>query len=216
MLFGNLSKYIRFKSKSGATKHLAYVSPLPDSLQDELKAIHPKWDTQQKSILTHCCRELMHAVWKFLLDDDFIHAHIYGIVVRCHDGVEQRIYPRIFTYSADYPEKWVSWFHAASWLIIFRVLLATIRDQGLCPCPRCLVPNTKLDQLGLIADMKTRIKQYRVYPTDSVNKARNAIYNFGDSVNSSTVQRLLKPTSTVPTSVSRRSFHLKRKIGVKD
>jgi hypothetical protein len=136
--------------------------------------------------------------------------------VRCHDGVERRIYPRIFTYSADYPEKWVSWFHAASWLIIFRVLLATIRDQGLCPCPRCLVPNTKLDQLGLIADMKTCIKQYRVYPTDSVNKARNAIYNFGDSVNSSTVQRLLKPTSTVPTSVSRRSFHLKRKIGVKD
>jgi hypothetical protein len=45
MLFGNLSKYIRFKSKSGATKHLAYIPPLPDSLQDELKAIHLKWDT---------------------------------------------------------------------------------------------------------------------------------------------------------------------------
>ena len=105
MLFGNLSKYIRFKSKSGATKHLAYIPPLPDSLQDKLKAIHPKWDTQQKSILTHCRWELMHAVWKFLLDDNFIHAHIYRIVVRCHDGVERCIYPRIFTYSTDYPEK---------------------------------------------------------------------------------------------------------------
>jgi hypothetical protein len=83
------------------------------------------------------------------------------------------------------------------------VLLATIRDQGLCPCPRCLVPDTKLDQLGLIADMKDRIKKYRVYQADSVNKARHAIYNFGDPVNGSTVQRLLRATSTVPTSVSR-------------
>jgi hypothetical protein len=105
MLFGNLSKYIRLKANSGATKHLAYIPPLPDSLQDELKTFHSKWGTQQKAILTHCRRELMHAVWRVLLDDDFIHAHTYGIVVRCHDGVERRIYPRIFTYSADYPEK---------------------------------------------------------------------------------------------------------------
>ena len=105
LLFGNLSKYIRVKPNSGATKHLAYIPPLPDSLQDELKEVHPKWDTQQKGILTHCRRELMHAVWKFLLDDHFIHIHTYGMVVRCHDGVERRIYPRFFTYSADYPEK---------------------------------------------------------------------------------------------------------------
>jgi hypothetical protein len=55
--------------------------------------------------LTHCCQKLMHAVWKFLLDDDFIHAHIYRIVVWCYNGVEQHLYPRIFTYLADYPEK---------------------------------------------------------------------------------------------------------------
>jgi hypothetical protein len=105
LLFGNLSKYIRLKPNSGATKHLAYIPPLPDSLQDELKTFHPKWETQQKGILTHCRRELMHAVWRFLLDDDFVHAHTYGMVVRCHDGVERRVYPRIFTYAADYPEK---------------------------------------------------------------------------------------------------------------
>jgi hypothetical protein len=51
--------------------------------------------------------------------------------------------------------------------------------------------------------MKTHIKKYRVYPADSVNKAQNAIYNFGDSVNGTTVQQLLKATSNVPTSVSR-------------
>ena len=55
--------------------------------------------------MTHCRRELMHAVWKFLLDDEFIHAYKYGMVIRCADGIERRIYPRIFTYSADYPEK---------------------------------------------------------------------------------------------------------------
>ncbi len=105
MLFGNLSKYIRSKPNSGATKHLAYIPPLSDSLQDELKKVHPKWDTQQKGILTHCHRELMHAVWRFLLNNNFIHMHTYGMVVWCHDGVERHIYLRIFTYSADYSEK---------------------------------------------------------------------------------------------------------------
>ena len=47
----------------------------------------------------------MHAVWAKILDDDFIHAYIYGIVIMCIDGIEQRIYLRFFTYSADYPEK---------------------------------------------------------------------------------------------------------------
>ena len=49
----------------------------------------------------------MHAVWKFLLDDKFIHAYKYGMVIRCADSIEHCIYLHIFTYSADYPEKWV-------------------------------------------------------------------------------------------------------------
>jgi hypothetical protein len=105
MLFGNLSKYIRCQPNSGAIKHLAYIPSFPDSLQDHLKDFHPKWGTQQTSILAHCRRELMHAVWKFLLDDDFLHAYKYGMVIQCQDGIERRIYPRVFTYSADYPEK---------------------------------------------------------------------------------------------------------------
>jgi len=88
MHFGNLLKYIRLKPSSGVTKHLTFIPPLPDSLQDQLKTFHPKWDTQQKAILTHCCCELMHTVWRSLLDKDFIHMHIYGMVVQCYDGVE--------------------------------------------------------------------------------------------------------------------------------
>ena len=51
----------------------------------------------------------MHNVWRFLLDDEFMHAYQYGMVILCPDGVRRRFYPRIFTYSADYPEKYV-WF----------------------------------------------------------------------------------------------------------
>lgn len=29
------------------------------------------------------------------------------MIFSCSDGVERRFYPRIFTYSADYPEKYV-------------------------------------------------------------------------------------------------------------
>ena len=49
----------------------------------------------------------MHGAWAIILDDDFIHACTYGIVIMCIDGIERRVYPRIFTYSADYPEKYV-------------------------------------------------------------------------------------------------------------
>jgi len=47
----------------------------------------------------------MHAVWEKILDEDFLQAYTYGIVIKCLDGIERRIYPRFFTYSADYPEK---------------------------------------------------------------------------------------------------------------
>lgn len=62
-------------------------------------------DGPSTDVLTHCRRELMHAVWAILLDDVFLYAYEYGIVILCPDGIFRRFYPRIFTYSADYPEK---------------------------------------------------------------------------------------------------------------
>lgn len=55
--------------------------------------------------MAHCHRELLHAQWRILLDDEFMAAYEHGIVVACFDGLTRRFYPRIFTYSADYPEK---------------------------------------------------------------------------------------------------------------
>jgi hypothetical protein len=57
--------------------------------------------------MTHCRREVLHAQWTIILDAEFIEAYKHGIVVECCDGIMRRFYPRILTYSADYPEKWV-------------------------------------------------------------------------------------------------------------
>jgi hypothetical protein len=81
-------------------------------------------------------------------------------------------------------------------------MLATIRDQGLCPCPRCLVPKRKLDQLGVSVDTRNRISKARKYDGDSVREARKSIYEFGMAINSAAVQRELKETSAIPTLVS--------------
>jgi Plavaka transposase len=104
-LFGNVSKYIHGQLNSGACQHVAYIPSLPDSFQDFAASFCSKWGTQKRDLLTHCRRELMHGVWKFLLDADFIHAYKCGMVIKCADGIERRVYPRFFTYSADYPEK---------------------------------------------------------------------------------------------------------------
>lgn len=55
--------------------------------------------------MAHCHRELTHAQWRLLLDDEFLYAYEHGIVFECGDGIQRRFYPRIFSYSADYPEK---------------------------------------------------------------------------------------------------------------
>jgi hypothetical protein len=55
--------------------------------------------------ITHLKRELIQKVWELLLDEEFMEAYENGMVITCADGVTRRIFPRLFTYSADYPEK---------------------------------------------------------------------------------------------------------------
>ena len=47
----------------------------------------------------------MQGVWRILLDDDFLDAYENGIVILFPDGIERRLFPQFFTYSADYPKK---------------------------------------------------------------------------------------------------------------
>ncbi|KAG1824024.1 hypothetical protein EV424DRAFT_1321096 [Suillus variegatus] len=100
MYFGNESKYRRCKPSCNLSNHVAYFETLPDSFKDFTGG---KGMTSECA--THCHREFFHVQWKILLDDEFLEAYEHGIVICCCDGIKRRFYPRIFTYSADYPEK---------------------------------------------------------------------------------------------------------------
>ncbi|KAJ6457005.1 hypothetical protein C8R47DRAFT_1248481 [Mycena vitilis] len=185
LFFGNQSKWVRGKPRAGACHHIAYMPKLPDTFFDWFKDL--TGTSPSAEVLTHCRRELMHAIWRLLLDGEFLEACKHGIVVECPDGVSRRFYFRVFTYSADYPEK---------------VLLATIRNLGHCPCPRCLVTKDKLDQLGTIRDDKNRVKTRRVDDEGHrsyVQKARDWIHRAAKGIRSVKVEGLMSPKSWVPT-----------------
>jgi hypothetical protein len=76
------------------------IAQLPDSIHDMIAP-----GSEKAKIMTHCCRELMQQVWHLMLDDEFVAAYEQGFVSDGVDGIPRRFYPRVFTYSADYPEK---------------------------------------------------------------------------------------------------------------
>ena len=55
--------------------------------------------------MTHCHREIYHAQWSIILDDEFLEAYEHGVVVELCDNKWYCFYPRVFAYSADYKEK---------------------------------------------------------------------------------------------------------------
>jgi hypothetical protein len=85
--------------------------------------------------------------------------------------------------------------------VIGRVLLATIRDKGNCPCPRCLVQKEQLNNMGQKRDIKFRLKNQRKFLLNQIQTARSWIYEKAQSITSQVVERLLKPSSSVPTMV---------------
>lgn len=123
LYFGNQSKYTRGKPTSFACHHLAYIPSvcfifitvymavelyilqLPNNLQEIYVDIFDEATTDQ--VHTFLKRELVQAIWKLLLDGDFMHAYEHGVVIHCSDGITRRVFPRFFSYSADYPEKCV-------------------------------------------------------------------------------------------------------------
>lgn len=124
LYIANISKYIRGMPTEFIAQHVAYVpevsqslslysfalhslklSQLPDELLDYYRQVYAASPTTET--LRWLKSELMQRVWIKLLDDDFINAYLHGVVVECADGVVRRMFPRFFTYSADYPEKYV-------------------------------------------------------------------------------------------------------------
>ena len=85
-----------------------------------------------------------------------------------------------------------------------RILMAGIRNLGICPCPRCQVPMSSVHHLGTRRDRSARISLMRVDDNQrrsKITSARNLIYGKNYAVDSSAIQRLLKEKSLVPTEV---------------
>jgi hypothetical protein len=59
------------------------------------------------ALKAHMHRKFFHALWHLMLDDEFRHAYAHGILICFADGIKRPVFPRIFSYSADYPEKYV-------------------------------------------------------------------------------------------------------------
>ena len=79
-------------------------SQLPDSFADAYMkefGVPPPPD-----VITHCRRELFHEVIKLILEGKFAEAYKHGILIMFPDGITHRVFPRFYSYSADYPEKY--------------------------------------------------------------------------------------------------------------
>ncbi|KAF9470573.1 hypothetical protein BDN70DRAFT_821197, partial [Pholiota conissans] len=185
LYLGNLTKYVRLKPSSFAAHHLAYIPKLGDSIQDFYKSTYNHLASSE--VLTHLRREIIHAVWHLLLDDDFVEAYIHGIVIEFADGIFRRLFPQFFIYSADYPEK---------------VLLACIKYLGEFPCPRCSMPKSQIYNLGTEEDGKLRQRLLRVdnmLRRNRVKAVRQKLYKQGENITSKGVQKLLAAKSLTAT-----------------
>ncbi|KAG2060721.1 hypothetical protein BDR06DRAFT_986857 [Suillus hirtellus] len=183
LYFGNLTKYAHSAPKSSTCHLVGFLPSLPDRVKDLLSSLPRISKSGITALHTHCRCKLFHACWDTLLDEKFLHAYKHGMVLKCADGVLRRIFPCIFTYSADYPEN---------------VLIATIKDMGSCPCPHCLTPKNVFTSLGLRKDMKSRLQNLRVYITTNVVRAREYIYQWGNTVDGTKVEEMLGEGSWVP------------------
>ncbi|KAJ3560946.1 hypothetical protein NP233_g10506 [Leucocoprinus birnbaumii] len=183
--FRNQSKYKHAKPSSFAAHHLAYIPSLPKAFQDRYCELFKDISTASVA-LTHMRHELMHTIWCLLLDEDFQRAYIHGMIVKCADGITQLLFPRFFTYSADYPEK---------------ILLATICFLGSCPCPQCKIQKDQIDALRTTID-EQQCQHKRVddhLHQWIIDRAHEWIYQKGRSIKSATVENILKPLSMVAT-----------------
>ncbi|TBU26150.1 hypothetical protein BD311DRAFT_668148, partial [Dichomitus squalens] len=182
LYFGNLSKYFRGRPTEFMAHHLAYIPGLPDALKDFYMATYGTSPSVDE--LKFCKRELFQRIWLLLLDAEFMHAYEHGIVLTCGDGVVRRIFPRIFTYSADYPEK---------------VLIAALRPLANCLCPRCLTPKDKVAQAGTKADERWRNckRQDTIALRAKILRARKNLFK-GYSITGKFVTSWLKAESLTP------------------
>ncbi|KZT63977.1 hypothetical protein DAEQUDRAFT_815297 [Daedalea quercina L-15889] len=179
-----MCKYVRACPSAFAAHHLAYLPSLPETLQDWYQKQYGISATSD--ILRFCKKELMHAIWLLIMDDEFMAAYHNGMLVHCGDGILRRIFPRFFTYSADYPEK---------------ALLACIRFLGRCPCPRCLVEKANILKTGWSGDQPspTDLRTDSSTLRSIISRVRRWIFERGYTLASKAISTIMDPISVLPT-----------------
>ncbi|TBU50965.1 hypothetical protein BD310DRAFT_775552, partial [Dichomitus squalens] len=182
----NLSKYFRLKPTMFAAHHLAYVPPLPPALFEWYKDLYDA--PPSAAVIRLLKHDLMQKIWLALLDADFMHAFEHGILIECADGIVRRIFPRIFLYSADYPEK---------------CLVACLKFLGKCACPECLIEKKDFGMMGTKTDLKHRVTKKREdtgFLCAAIAKAREWIFGLGRAPDGTNIKAtLLNKVSVTPT-----------------
>ncbi|KAG2068096.1 hypothetical protein BDR04DRAFT_1129370 [Suillus decipiens] len=83
LFFGNQSKYTRRKPTASTCHHIAYIPNLPDDFQEQYMGLfgEPSMD----ETYTYCKRDLIHTIWRLLLNNKFMDAYEQGIIIKCLD-----------------------------------------------------------------------------------------------------------------------------------
>ncbi|KAF7322138.1 hypothetical protein MKEN_00737900 [Mycena kentingensis (nom. inval.)] len=183
LFIGNQPKSERGKPSVHAAHHFVYFPTLPDDL-DEIFLKHYGHNINA-DIKAHLKRELFHAVWELILDDEFVEAFHHGFPEDCWDKIRRRFFPRFSIYSTDYMEK---------------ILAATIKFLARRPCPRCLVLKTNIPRTGMESDWNARqsLRRDDIPWRNKVNNARKKIFEGGRAVNGTSVNNVLGENSFVP------------------
>ncbi len=223
LMLGNLSKYIRAQPNSGAIYHLAYIPSV--STPTYISCLQFRYSCIFRSYLIRF--RILHQLFiasgglkinlfSLIADESSFKAHgIYYLTTTSSTHVPMELLLRVSTELSDafipgflLIQRIIqksSYYDLPVFVLIsnllIRVSLATIRDNGLFPCHRCLVHKSGLHRLGLPDDIARRIEKTRTYLADLVKKARKLIYKDGKGVNSSGVDDILKEYSGVPTVV---------------
>lgn len=158
------------------------------------------------ALFTYCARQLFHQQWSVLLGREFVDAMKYGIILPCPDGENRCFFPRIFSYSADYPEKQVISLQCTRIVLtkLHRALISGLRNNGTAPCHRCLIEKDEIFKLGAPSDTE-RTKSERC-PADQKKRviAAQKVIQLGYAVdNKNHIESKLQPHGLVPVEVSR-------------
>lgn len=122
----------------------------------------------------------------------------------CGDAIRRLLFLRVFTYSADYPERSVHRDKLSSLSHPDRAMIATIRMIGKAACPQDICMKHILDLLGTAESRQiiaSKIRKDGNARRRLVKAARDFIYENGLGVKSREVEKRLAAQSWTPTLV---------------